>query len=130
LGRRRFGRGGRGSEPGPEQQEQPSSLALPRADAPLCPLCQKPVYDLSSAIGSDRETGLPAHFDCVYERVSAAETLAVGEKIVYLGAGGFAVVEFRDTREQAFTVKRRIPWEKEGEKKDWRKSIHPRYSGV
>ena len=127
FGRKRFGRGGRAPET--EQQQTPTSQ-LPRAEAPICPLCQKPVYDLSSAIGSDRETGLPAHFDCVYERVSAAETLAAGEKLVYLGSGGFAVVEFRDGRENAFVVKRRIPWEKEGEKKDWRKAIHSRYTGV
>ncbi len=62
--------------------------------------------------------------------MTAAETLLPGEKLVYLGSGGFAVVEFRDGKETAFSVKRRIPWEKEGVKKEWRKAIHSRYTGV
>ncbi|HUX37817.1 MAG TPA: hypothetical protein VMV44_07930 [Rectinemataceae bacterium] len=95
----------------------------------MCPICSKPVFDLSSAIGADRETGLPAHFDCVYDRVKAAENLGPNEKIVYLGAGAFAVVEFKDAKEGAFIVKRRIQWEKEGEKRDWRRAIHSRFTG-
>jgi len=133
AGRRRFGRGGRGgdggrgTEGGQERRESP--LAMPQAEAPLCPLCSKPVFDLASAIGADRETGLPAHFDCVYDRVKAAENLGPNERVVYLGAGSFAVVEFKDAKEGAFFVKRRIQWEKENEKKDWRRAINTRFSG-
>lgn len=87
------------------------------------------MIDLSSAIGADRDSGLPAHFDCVYDRVKAAESLGPNEKVVYLGAGAFAVVEFRDAKEGAFLVKRRIQWEKEGEKKEWRKAINSRFLG-
>jgi len=35
-------------------------------------------------------------------------------------------VEYRDKSMTAFTIKRRIQWEKEGEKYDWRKSIQHR----
>jgi hypothetical protein len=98
-------------------------------EAPTCPLCSKPVIDLSTALSSDREAGLPAHLDCVMERVMAAETLGPGEKVIYLGAGGFAVIEFRDAKESAFTVKRRIQWEKEGEKKEWRRALTARFTG-
>ncbi len=93
---------------------------------PVCPLCGKPVYDLSTAIAASKETGEPSHFDCVLERVQAAETLAAGEKLVYLGSGAFGVVVFKDKNENAFTVQRRIQWEKEGEKKDWRKGLSAR----
>jgi hypothetical protein len=95
-----------------------------------CPLCGKPVYDLSTALSSSQESGEPAHFDCVLDRVTAAETLEPGEKIVYLGSGGFAVVTFKDRSESAFTVKRRIQWEKEGEKKDWRKGLSSRITNL
>ncbi len=94
----------------------------PKKDSPLCPICQKPIYDMSNAVAEPSE-GLPAHFDCILDRVSAAETLAPNEKIVYLGGGAFGVVEFKDKNEASFVVKRRIQWEKEGEKKDWRKSM-------
>jgi len=64
------------------------------------------------------------------EKVAASETLGPGEKIVYLGSGSFGVVEFKDRSETSFTVKRRIPWEKEGEKKDWRKNLSSRISNL
>ena len=95
-----------------------------------CPLCGKPVYDLSTALSSSQEGGEPAHFDCVLDRVVAAETLEGGEKIVYLGSGAFAVVVFKDRNETAFTVKRRIQWEKEGEKKEWRKGLSSRIANL
>jgi hypothetical protein len=120
--------------PGREGQGAPREQRLPRPedarDLPACPLCGKPVYDLSTALAASRELGDPAHFDCVLERVLASETLAAGEKIVYLGSGAFGVVEFKDRSESLFTVKRRIQWEKEGEKKDWRKSMSSRISNL
>jgi hypothetical protein len=97
---------------------------------PSCPLCGKPVYDLSTALSAGRDIGDPAHFDCVFERVIASETLGAGEKLVYLGSGAFGVVEFKDRSESQFTVKRRIQWEKEGEKKDWRKGLSSRIANL
>jgi hypothetical protein len=99
-------------------------------DLPLCPLCGKPVYDLSTALSASREAGDPAHFDCVLERVTASESIAAGEKLVYLGSGSFGVVEFKDKNDSAFVVKRRIQWEKEGEKKDWRRGISSRITNL
>jgi hypothetical protein len=112
--------------PRPEEQSRQEAAR----DMPACPLCGKPVYDLSTAITAARETGDPAHFDCVLERVAASESLASGEKLVYLGSGAFGVVEFKDKSESHFTVKRRIQWEKEGEKKDWRKGLSSRIANL
>jgi hypothetical protein len=116
---RRDGKGP-GGQPMPEE----------RRDLPSCPLCGNPLYDLSSALASNKETGEPAHFDCVLERVIASETLEPGEKIVYLGSGTFGVVEYKDRSETAFTVKRRIQWEKEGEKREWRKDLSSKISNL
>jgi hypothetical protein len=122
-------------QPGRESQApKPRELRPPRPeemrDMPACPICGKPVYDLSSALAANREAGDPAHFDCVLERVAASESLAPEEKLVYLGSGSFGVVEFKDKSESHFTVKRRIQWEKEGEKKDWRKGLSSRISNL
>jgi hypothetical protein len=118
----------------PAAAEEPGYPDEPRPDdgreTVACPLCGKPVYDMSTALSSSQESGDPAHFDCVLDRVAAAETLEPGEKIVYLGSGAFAVVAFKDRSETAFTVKRRIQWEKEGEKKDWRKGLSTRISNL
>ena len=137
FGRRRFGHGlrpgegqGRGLEgQGDARGEAPAEQGL-RPEPVACPLCGKPVYDLSTALCADREAPAPAHFDCVFERVAAAENLGPGEKIVYLGSGAFGVVEFKDKNESSFVVKRKIQWEKEGEKQDWRRSLSSRISNL
>jgi hypothetical protein len=138
-GRRRFGRrnfrgrnGGQGARntPGGNGSEARGEKPEEKKDLPACPLCGKPVYDLTTAVAAVKETGEPAHFDCVLERVSAAESLGPQEKLVYLGSGSFGVVEFKDKNETAFSVKRRIQWEKEGEKKDWRKGLSSRISNL
>jgi hypothetical protein len=127
-GRHRFrGRGHQGRLPG-GQAPKDSSPEESRRDLPACPLCGKPVYDLSTALSASRESGEPAHFDCVLERLAAAESLGPQEKLVYLGSGAFGVVEFSDKSETSFSVKRRIQWEKEGEKRDWRKALSSRVS--
>ncbi len=87
-----------------------------------CAICGKPIFDLAGAL-ADKESGNPVHFDCALERVTAAETLEPQEKIVYLGAGCFGVVEYRKGNDGGFVVKRRIRWEKEGEKQLWRKDL-------
>ncbi len=107
------------------ESPRPQIQVPPRATTPSfsCALCEKPILDLTGAI-TDKESGQPVHFDCALERVTAAESLEPGEKIAYLGSGCFGVVTQIEGRpEGAFTVKRRIQWEKEGEKKDWRKLL-------
>ncbi|HEY9054146.1 MAG TPA: hypothetical protein VIO60_04940 [Rectinemataceae bacterium] len=85
-----------------------------------CAYCSKPIFDLAGAL-ADRDTGSAVHFDCALERVSATESLEPGEKIVYLGAGCFGVVAPREGNSGSVVVKRRIRWEKEGDKPSWRK---------
>lgn len=128
FGRRRFGRPFAREDRARAEQGQNGSRE--RIEPVECPLCGKPVYDLSTAIAADKEGGAPAHFDCVLERVAQAENLAPGERVVYLGSGAFGVVEFKDRSESAFVVKRRIQWEKEGEKKDWRRALSARIQKI
>lgn len=114
----------------PEARPEPQIPPLPRPEPVNCPICGKPIYDVSTALSSDRENPVPAHFDCVLERVAAAESLGPGERVVYLGSGAFGVVEFKDKSETSFVVKRRIQWEKEGDKQDWRKLLSARISNL
>ncbi|TFG83873.1 MAG: hypothetical protein E4H20_04515 [Spirochaetales bacterium] len=90
-----------------------------------CSICGKQIFDLSSAM-SGREGSAPVHFDCALTQASEGERLEPNEKITYIGRGAFAVVEFRDRSMTSFIVKRRIQWEREGEKLDWRKTLQQR----
>lgn len=129
FSRRRRGRGDRPdatpTEAAPEETPEP-----PRnVPAQECVLCHKPIFDLSSAL-TDKESGNPVHFDCALQRVAAQEAVGPGEKLVYIGSGNFAVVEFKDKSETSFIVKRRIPFEEEGKKQDWRKMLSSRVSNL
>jgi hypothetical protein len=128
------GQGGEAQRRDDNQGRAPDSQLGGRAeekrDLPICPLCGKPLYDLSTALATSKEASDPAHFDCVLERVIASESLAAGEKVVYLGSGTFGVVEYKDKNETAFTVKRRIQWEKEGEKSEWRRNLSSRIANL
>lgn len=128
YGRRRRGRGDRsGAVPAGNLEE--ASEVNHGGPAAECPICHNPIYDLSSAL-SDTESGEPIHFDCALRRVGEHEALAPGEKIVYIGSGVFAVIEFKDKSETAFVVKRRIPFEEEGKKQEWRKVLSSRVSNL
>ena len=120
-GRRRFGRRGRG---GGERREEPRP-ALPELPPSVCGMCGKQIFDLSSAMAG-RGDAAPVHFDCALAQASAGEPLGPNEKVAYIGRGGFAVIEFRDRSQTSFVIKRRISWEKEGEKLDWRKMMQQR----
>ncbi len=129
FGRRRKGRGDRPAAPQQPGSPEPAEESV-RPGPPLdCGYCHKPIYDLSTAL-ADREGGGPVHFDCALQRVSEREPLAAGERIVYIGSGVFAVVEYKDRSETAFTVKRRLPFEEEGKKQDWRKALSARVSSL
>ena len=122
--RRRFGRRGRGRDNGErrEEQQRPKPPELPPS---ICGICGKQIFDLSSAM-ADRGGGAPVHFDCALAKASEGEELGPNEKVAYIGRGGFAVIEFRDRSQTSFTIKRRISWEKEGEKLDWRRTLQQR----
>ncbi len=134
--RRRFGRRGRGRSNAKEAERtagtpsgdgQAEERVMPVRDVPalVCSVCNKQIFDLSSALAG-KVGGQPVHFDCALAQASEGERLEPTEKIAYIGRGAFAVVEYRDKSMTAFTIKRRIQWEKEGEKFDWRRTIQQR----
>jgi hypothetical protein len=90
------------------------------AEHPLCPLCQKPVRELASAI-AHRETGSPAHFDCILRLLREENTPGENEKICYLGNGSFGVVQFRGGSPLRFFVRKRIQYEKTDPPPEWRR---------
>ena len=92
----------------------------PEIDFPLCPLCHKAVRDLASAI-THKESGVPAHFDCILKTLRSVHDVQQNEKICYLGKGSFGIVQFRqNSGPMRFLIRKRIEYEDTEPVPEWR----------
>lgn len=104
---------------------QPSSLPKP-----TCPRCGEIIEDLASAM-SDRQSGEPAHFDCVLKSLEEQEHLGADEKIVYIGGGRFGVVFFENPSDpRRFQIRRILQWEEKEKRSSWRAEVADQYSNT
>ena len=111
---------------------------------PDCPFCGKPIRDISSAM-TDKDTGVPVHFECVTGRIAGNERLEKGDSVTYIGGGRFGIVNFggsftRDSQGRTgntagsssgfndFKIKKVIEWEDKDKRADWRSLISDHYS--
>jgi hypothetical protein len=93
-----------------------------------CPVCGKPIKDISSAL-TDKVSGNPAHFDCVLEKVADNEIRERGDVISYLGGGRFGIVHYANPHDaRGFKIKKIIEWEDKENRADWRKIIADHFS--
>ena len=95
---------------------------------PDCAWCGNPIKDISTAI-SDKNTGLPVHFDCVLARLVEAETLESNDTVCYIGGGRFGVLHYNnppDTRD--FKIKKIFEWENKDNRSEWRRDISAHFS--
>jgi hypothetical protein len=106
----------------------PAKLATAPLPSPDCPVCGKPIKDITSAL-TDRLTGTPVHFDCIITRIVENERMEKGDTVTYIGGGRFGIVNFanpQDTRN--FTIKKIIEWEDKGNRAEWRQNVADHYS--
>jgi len=133
---RQGGRPGEAGREAPRQQER--SPDRPRWTAPKlssepiptppCPICGKPIRDLAMAI-ADKNSGEPVHFDCIIERIAAAEDLESGDTVTYIGGGRFGIVHFNNPQDtKDFTIKKILEWENRENRAKWRSSLEDHYS--
>jgi len=85
-----------------------------------CVLCGEVIQEMSSAIAYG-SFGEPAHFECVQKKLEAIENLSPDEKIVYWGAGQFAII--KSTPETSFSIVKKISVEQKDLIPDWRRDI-------
>ena len=83
----------------------------------ICPICEKPIKHLDSAI-LHQPDGQPAHFECVIKEIVENNRNHLGRhrRIYYIGSGQFAVVKElydRRGRVKSYQVIHRIPYEKQ-----------------
>jgi len=96
-----------------------------RSNQPVfqCPFCGENIRDLNTAIAR-REDGAPSHFDCVVKALNETEDLQKDERIWYLGNGSFGIVKERpNSRNNRFFIRKRIQYEDNEKKIEWRKNI-------
>jgi hypothetical protein len=97
---------------------------------PTCPLCGKPIKDISTAI-TDKLSGVPIHFDCAVARIAERENLGAGDTVTYIGGGRFGVVHFPNPQDtKNFKIKKIFELEDRDDRADWRKNISDHYSIV
>ena len=96
-----------------------------KKDFPTCPICGNSVKDINTAIAAE-DSESPAHFDCIIKQLEEREQLENDEKICYLGRGSFGIIKTRNAGAMKFFVRKRIQYEKEEKKFDWRKKVSDR----
>ncbi len=120
--RRKRGRGNR-------KQEQKIQQG-PAKPAVICSLCEKPIEVISTAV-SGMSTGDIAHLECVIRHLEQSEQLSDSQRIIYIGQGNFAVVQYRNEHKQgAFTIVKRITHETSEQTKLFKQSIGDRLPQV
>ena len=103
--------------------DRPARPAQPALPTPDCPICGKPVRELASAL-THRISHQPAHFDCIVRELRDSTEIAPQEKICYLGAGSFGILEFRPPGGPSkFVIKKRIQYEEKEIPQEWKKLL-------
>ena len=113
------------NEGGRRRRRYRSGRKPQKKDFPVCPICGNSVKDINTAIAAE-ESEAPAHFDCIIKQLEQREQLEKDEKICYLGRGSFGIIKTRNGGSMKFFVRKRIQYEKEEKKFDWRKKVSDR----
>ena len=114
-----------------EIEEAKNAIRAFKENVVTCELCGQPIEDLANAI-SNKDTGNPVHFDCVLNKIAAAENITPAEKIAYIGQGKFAVLHFENPHDQKhFTIRKTIEWEaRDAVRGEWRNEMAGLFSQV
>jgi hypothetical protein len=111
-------------------QWTPVRLPSTPISTPDCPVCGKPIRDISAAI-TDKNSGLPAHFDCIIAKISENEVQDRGDVVAYIGGGRFGVVHYQSPQDtKNFKIKKIIEWEVKENRAEWRQPIADRFSAT
>jgi len=95
---------------------------------PDCPWCGKKINDITTSI-SDKDTGLPVHFDCVLARIAETEKLEANDSVCYIGGGRFGIIHYNNPPEtKGFTIKKIFEWEAKDAVSEWRRPISEYFS--
>lgn len=112
-GRRRF----------PKERERPQE-PKPEIVYPDCCMCGKSIRDIYSSI-LHKDSGLPAHFDCIMKELSTQEEIGEGERLSYLGSGIFGIIrQSPQGQPQSLTIRKKILYEDKEKAAVWRRTLN------
>jgi len=95
---------------------------------PDCPWCGKQIKDITTAV-SDKNTGLPVHFDCVLTKIADMEQIDKNDSVCYIGGGRFGIIHYNNPPDMRdFTIKKIVEWEIKEKENEWRKPISEYFS--
>lgn len=80
---------------------------------PTCPICNEKIHIIEEAI-KHAGTGNLAHFGCVVKEIEKDNKIEDKEKVVYLGAGDFGIIQTKEgnnSKNPRFTIRKRINYE-------------------
>lgn len=97
---------------------------IPEREYEPCPLSGEPISNILTAIVHP-ETGRPANFDSVLGMLQRQEDLGENERMIYIGRGEFAVLAEDPKAKPRFSVRKRIQYEDETQRCEWRKELSP-----
>jgi hypothetical protein len=97
---------------------------VPKRDYEPCPISGEPIKNILTAI-MHPQTGRPANFDSVLQQLEQHEQLEENERICYLGKGEFGIVQENPNGKPRFTIRKRISYEEESNRCEWRKELSP-----
>ncbi len=110
--------------------DEEAILAFKSENKPICERCGLPIADLATAL-EDRRSGKAVHFDCTVAQIAEKETVAEGERIIYIGQGRFGILHFANPHDMRhFTIKKIIEWEDKDKRSVWRDQMASLYSRV
>lgn len=88
-----------------------------------CPLSGEPIDNIYIAI-AEPTSGKPARFDKVLESLTSQETMAAEQRIAYIGAGNFGIIENKVVKgKQHVELVKKIPYEDPYDKKPWQNEL-------
>jgi len=85
-------------------------------------MCGEPIGDITNAL-SGLEDGKPVHFDCALKAAVEKMHPGEGETVIYLGKGGFAVVDSQAYQQRRLKIIRRMDWEDPDTETPWRTEL-------
>jgi hypothetical protein len=133
---RKRGNKNQNSQQKQQQQQQPKKSRVfdpekhfmpppvPQREYQPDPISGEPISNILTAI-TDPESGRPANFDSVVQRIEAQEEIAENERIIYVGKGAFGVLVEQKGQRPRYFIRKRIQIEDEYETYEWRKELSP-----
>lgn len=109
----------------PEELRKYMPPPPPERDYEPCPISGSKIDNIFVAI-ADPDSGSPCRFDKVLDRLAKREELQSNQRLVYIGAGNFGILEEKGRGNgRRLELIKKIPYEDTHQKNQWRRELSP-----